>query len=130
MLQLAPDSRTGLRQSLVEYFSLDELDTLCYDLGVDPDSVPERDSDKPTRVREIVTYFEDRGRLADLIALCAKGRPNVPWSDFLQFTSSPDPASLKSTLPTRSRDRTPLLLVLLLVVVLVGVGVFFALRGR
>lgn len=106
MLQLAPDSRTGLRQTLVEYFGLDELDTLCYDLGVDPDIVPGRGRDKGTRVREIVTYFEDRGRLPDLIALCAKERPNVPWSDYLRF--APTPTAYKPP-PPPATDSPPVL---------------------
>lgn len=130
MSQLTPDSRTRLRKALAEYFSLDELDTLCSDLGVDYESVPGYGRDKETRVREIVTYFEDRGRLNDLVAQCATERPLVRWSDLLRFAPDEPPLATSNAPQARQRGGAGMLLALLLVVAAVTIGALFALRGR
>ena len=70
-------SRTQLRENLERVFSLQELATLCFDLGMDFESLP--GSDKAVKARELVTYLERRGRIPDLIALCRARRPNVAW---------------------------------------------------
>lgn len=130
MSQLTPDSRTRLRKALAEYFSLDELDTLCSDLGVDYESVPGYGRDKETRVREIVTYFEDRGRLNNLVAQCATERPLVRWSDLLRFAPDEPPVAASDAPQARQRGGAGMLLVGLLVVAAVAGGALFALRGR
>lgn len=130
MPQLTPDSRTRLRKALAEHFSLDELDTLCTDLGVDYESVPGYGRDKETRVREIVTYFEDRGRLNDLVDQCAQERPLVGWSDLVRYAPDEPPAATTPAPHARQRGGGAMLLGLLLVVAVVGGGALFALRGR
>ena len=70
-------SRTQLRENLERTFSLEELATLCFDLGLDFESLP--GSDKAGKARELVTYLERRGRIPDLIAVCRARRPNVAW---------------------------------------------------
>ncbi len=66
-----------LRQNLVDSFSDDELRTLCFDLGVDYDTLPS--GGKEGTARELVAYLERRRRLLDLIDLCRQRRPNVLW---------------------------------------------------
>lgn len=53
---------TQFRQDLIDYFSESELDTLCFDLGVDPQRIPRHIEDKETYARELITCFERQGR--------------------------------------------------------------------
>ena len=69
--------RTRLRLNLDKYFNESELQTLCFDMGVDYDGLGgENKSDK---VRELVAYFQRRGTIRNLVAKCKVLRPNVPW---------------------------------------------------
>ena len=71
-----------LRQLLVSHFSESELRDICFDLGVDYEDLPgESKSDK---ARELVTYFERRGCVPELVEKCAQLRANVKWSDVLE----------------------------------------------
>ena len=64
---LPPDpSRTEVLDALTTHFSLSELETLCFDLRIDADSVA--GADKVTKARNLVTYCERRQRFADLVA--------------------------------------------------------------
>lgn len=66
---------TTLRDALAARFSLSEIETLCFDLGIDDEDVP--GTTKSEKARELVRYMERRGRLSDLIAAIRKARPNV-----------------------------------------------------
>jgi uncharacterized protein (DUF2267 family) len=70
---------TTLREALAVSFNFSELEILCVDLGVNPESVPQRDEGIETWAMELVAYFHRRNRLNDLVARCAKDRPQVPW---------------------------------------------------
>lgn len=64
----------ALRKKIVAAFSLREISDLAFELDVDPDEVSgETASD---RARSLVTYFQDRGRLDELVALCREKREN------------------------------------------------------
>jgi hypothetical protein len=66
--QDAYDLRTRLRWALTQYYNMEELRTLCFDLGVDYENV-QRDT-KDGTVRELILYFERRQlarRLLDAI---------------------------------------------------------------
>ncbi|MGD9099713.1 MAG: hypothetical protein PVF45_04480 [Anaerolineae bacterium] len=69
--------RTQLRQSLTTHFDVEELRTLCYDLGVDYDDL--RGEGRTNKARDLVTYMERRGRLSELIETCSRRRPHVSW---------------------------------------------------
>ena len=69
----------ALRDKLVEHFSLAELEDLCFQLGVDGDDIPGQT--RPAKAREMVTYFDRRGRLTELLAACRQERPHVQWLD-------------------------------------------------
>jgi nucleoside phosphorylase len=60
------------------YFDLEELRTLCFDLGVDYDSL--RGEGKGAKARELLALFDRSGRIPELIEACAKRRPNVAWN--------------------------------------------------
>ncbi len=66
-----------MRQNLAEHFDLEELRTLCADLGVDYDSL--RGEGKIAKARELVEYLDRTGRISELIAICVRQRPNVTW---------------------------------------------------
>jgi hypothetical protein len=66
-------NRVKLRQVLVKGFNESELKTLCFDLGVDYDSLPGEHKDD--KARELVAYFERRLRISKLAEACARERP-------------------------------------------------------
>lgn len=64
----------ALRKKIVIAFSLREIGDLAFELGADPDEVPGETA--TDRARVLVTYFQDRGRLEELVALCREKRPD------------------------------------------------------
>jgi hypothetical protein len=72
-----PEILAKLRQNLTDYFSDEELHTLCFDMGVDYESLPSLG--KAGKAREFVAHLERCGRLAELVARCRKLRRNVSW---------------------------------------------------
>jgi hypothetical protein len=71
-----PLDRVRLRQNLVTYFDLDELRTLCFDLGIEHENLP---GTKEGMARELVRHCERHGRTAELVATCRRLRPRVAW---------------------------------------------------
>ncbi len=69
---------TQLRQLLVDHYSEGELRTLCFDLGVDYESLPP--GGKADKARELVAYLERRDRILDLLQVGQRLRPDVDWS--------------------------------------------------
>jgi len=69
---------------LDNHFSVEELQELTYDLGIDWENLP--GASKLAQCRELVTYVMRRGtnrrpQVADLLAACVRTRPNVAWKD-------------------------------------------------
>lgn len=73
-----------LREALASAFSLAELRVALADLGINPESIPQYDGGIELWALEIVNYFQRRGRLDELIAHCAKERPNLPWQQMAE----------------------------------------------
>lgn len=69
-----------LREALASAFNLSELKIALADLGVRPESVPQYDGGIELWALEIIAYFQRRNRLDELIAYCARERPEVPWA--------------------------------------------------
>lgn len=67
-----------LRRILLSSFNESELRDLCFDLRVDYDNLPGQS--KADKARELVAYFDRRGRLAELIKVCYQLRPNASWA--------------------------------------------------
>lgn len=65
------------RNLLVNSFNDGELRDLCFDLGIDYDSLP--GSNKSDKARELISYAQRRGFLSQLLAACRKARPSVAW---------------------------------------------------
>jgi hypothetical protein len=63
-ITLEPNDRAKLRELLEQRYSLDELETLAFDLGVDYNQLPHSTTTQLSR--ELVSYFERRGNLSSL----------------------------------------------------------------
>lgn len=72
-----PAVLTRLRQGLIRYFSDGELRDLCFDFGIDYDNLSGQG--KADKARELVTYFEHRGRTPELQRACVRLRPQGAW---------------------------------------------------
>lgn len=108
-----PNWHVRLRRALVEYFSEDDLETLCFDLRVDFDDLPGQN--KTQKVVTLITHMSRLGRISELIDLCSEVRPNVPWGNLraaalrhpLVVEEHPDrvtiTTSFKRTPPTKSQ---------------------------
>jgi hypothetical protein len=66
-----------LRERLIAAFSDAELRDLCFDLGIEYESLG--GEGKAGKVRELISYCERHGRLPDLLAYARRKRPLVEW---------------------------------------------------
>lgn len=62
---------------VAEYFSLEELDNLAFEVGVRSEDVP--GVTLRARARGLVEYADRHGLLADLLRTCEVKRPFVAW---------------------------------------------------
>lgn len=65
--------RTRLRELLVQSFNIEELQSLSFDLGIDPDGLG--GSTKASKARELLLYAERHARLPELIEAIRAVRP-------------------------------------------------------
>jgi hypothetical protein len=68
----------ALVQLLEEHFDLNDLDELCFKMGVKHENV--RGDTLSLRCRNLVSYMARRGQLMSLIISAVKERPNADWS--------------------------------------------------
>ncbi|MCA9970698.1 MAG: hypothetical protein KC425_10810 [Anaerolineales bacterium] len=80
---------SAIHQLLVTYFTLDELHTLCFQLGVDYENLG--GPGKSTKARELVTHLANRDRLPELRTAVAHERPRVAWPAAPSAPPVPDP---------------------------------------
>jgi hypothetical protein len=66
-----------LRRTMSAAFNLDDIRSLCFDIGIDFDTLS--GDDKNTKIIELIQSAARLGKLGDLISLCAKTRPNAGW---------------------------------------------------
>ncbi len=71
--------RATLRALMVEAFDDEELHDLCYDLGIDYETLA--GPTKPSKVRELIEYFRRRDRLDELVNGSREKRPKVAWDN-------------------------------------------------
>jgi hypothetical protein len=70
---------THLRKQLATTLNDDELETLCFDLGVDYENL--KGDSKEAKARELVLHCDRAGKLSELNGLCQAMRPNVVWNE-------------------------------------------------
>lgn len=75
--QIDRQRMAGVRVKLAAYFSLEELQTLCFDLGVDYEELP--GATKSGKARELVAFCARHDRVEPLLALSRRLRPHVLW---------------------------------------------------
>lgn len=86
-------NRVLLRETLFNGFSLDELQTLCFDLSIDFDGLT--GNNKQAKAREIILYCEKIGRVPELVEAIRRFRPNLDL---------PDPSKIEPSLEQRNAD--------------------------
>ena len=81
-----PTPAAQLRQLLSQLFSKEELAALCFDLGVDYDSLP---GDGTTaKVVEMIEHFSRAGRIKALVQLASTQRTQADWGELLTLAQS------------------------------------------
>jgi hypothetical protein len=77
-----------LREMLDTSFNDADLRDLCFDLGIDYESLP--GEGKASKARELVAYAQRRGRIGELESAVKRLRPNAPQSKTMQETEDRD----------------------------------------
>jgi tetratricopeptide (TPR) repeat protein len=62
-----------------QHFNLDEIQLLCFDLGIDYEHLA--GETKPKKIHELILMVVRNGLLPDLLELLVEERPNVPWPE-------------------------------------------------
>lgn len=66
-----------LRRSIIEQFNQEELQTLCFDLGIDYEILS--GDEKSAKVRELIAYCDRHHRTFELVQACRQLRPHASW---------------------------------------------------
>lgn len=74
---VTPAFLTNLHQGMVESYNLEEIKTLCLELGIDYENL--EGQNKAGKIRELITYLNRRGQLLKLVEKCTVDRPEYPW---------------------------------------------------
>jgi Effector-associated domain 7 len=75
-----------LRQLLNEHFNDSELQDLCFDIGIDYESLP--GPGKSDKARGLVAHARRHGQTTKLLIKCRESRPDVDWHQVDQIISS------------------------------------------
>ncbi len=70
---------TDLHRKISLFFSLEELQSLCFDLGIEFENIA--GGTRQAKATSLVGYCNRHDLRADLIARCAHLRPHVDWQD-------------------------------------------------
>jgi hypothetical protein len=70
---------SSLHKEMDARFSLGELHTLCFNLGIDYENVP--GDTKSVQIRNLLTSLARQGNLQSLVDMVRMERPRVPWQD-------------------------------------------------
>lgn len=66
-----------LRSQMIEYFSEEDLQDLCFDLRIDYETLS--GETKTGKSRELILFMGKYGRIQELLEICRQKRPNVSW---------------------------------------------------
>lgn len=73
-----------LRNKIVSSFNQEELNDLCFELGINPEEIPS--GALSSRARELVNLFYRREDLVALLELLSKLRPKIDWMNLVSTT--------------------------------------------
>lgn len=71
-----PDLAIMVQHALQQFFSLDELQQLAFEMGVECDNLP--GATKERKARELVLFLDRRGQMELLVQTIREMRPNIP----------------------------------------------------
>lgn len=77
-----------LQAQLVEFFSLEDIRDLCFELGIDFDDLP--GEGKKGKARELVIHCRNRAMTEQLIEKAQQARPLVSWEQTTGVEEQPD----------------------------------------
>ncbi len=75
---------TDLHRKIGHFFNLDEMQSLCLDLGIEFENIA--GETRQAKATSLVGYCNRHNLRADLIAQCAILRPHVDWRDVAMIT--------------------------------------------
>lgn len=74
-----PDTLQHLHRLISRHFSLNEIKTLCFYLGIDDEDIP--GTEKQSKIIALLLHLVRRGILDKLLLILRKERPHVVWPD-------------------------------------------------
>ena len=83
MQELLRVSRAKLRSELNALFSMEEIEGLCFDLGIDYDQLGNKT--KLGRVVNLIQHCQRNDLIFDLVATCEIHRPNAFWREWIEI---------------------------------------------
>jgi len=83
MQQLSRQSRIALREGIANYFSKEELEILCFDLGIIYENLPSQTRDG--KVKDLILHYERTDSIEALVERCSALRPNAPWQSLVHL---------------------------------------------
>lgn len=100
--QPEPENRPPLArllQQMADYFSLEEIRTLSFGLGVNYDELPH--PGLTPKIRDLIRLMTQKGRIADLHTAVSQGRPHINWPALadLEADTLPDPEPVYTPTP-------------------------------
>jgi len=69
--------RADLRNKITSYFNDDEIQSLCFDLGIEYENLA--GETREAKARELVIYCERTSKVSQLVNRCRELRPSVDW---------------------------------------------------
>jgi S1-C subfamily serine protease len=84
--------RRALREGIIASYNLEELRTVCYDLGIEYEDLS--GENKSTRVIALIEYVWRRGKLDALLDYCRQDRPLYAWPALEPAAASPPVAAM------------------------------------
>lgn len=80
--------RSRLLLAMTHTLSLEELRTVCFELGIEYDDLPP--GGRTDKTRELILFCERHGRIDDLLNLLKRKRPNTDWENVYRPWASGD----------------------------------------
>ena len=119
------NNSSKLRASLTKYFSLDELESLCFELDIDKDNVPGKDKGKDYFVTALLSYVQRRELIPRLLIVCCQTRPNANWEDVIREAVQPSEPQMSSISSPKSKWTITFLLLTAAAGIMIGIWVGF-----
>lgn len=75
--QASTDDRANLLRNMTVYFGLSELEGICFELGIDYESL--KGNEKESKARGLILYCERTDLTTKLLEKCKAKRPQINW---------------------------------------------------